>query len=82
MLGRSGVCERVNVEGIDIKLRNFIRGRERWELRIGGGQTGLPYDDEGMDVVVFEEVVEHLHDTDTPVREIERVLKQIGRAHV
>lgn len=74
----SGVCDRLNMHGIDIKLRNFIHERERWDLRIGDVQTGLPYDDKSMDVIVFEQVLEHLHDTDTPLREIERVLKPGG----
>jgi len=40
----------------------------------------LPYDDDSFDVVHANQVIEHLHDTDTFVSEIYRILKPGGYA--
>ncbi len=48
------------------------------DVHRGDLNASLPYDDETFDVVCSHQVIEHLSDTDTFVREIFRVLKPGG----
>jgi len=41
---------------------------------------GLPFEDETFDVITANQIIEHLYNTDTFIREVWRVLKQGGYA--
>jgi SAM-dependent methyltransferase len=77
-LEASQLEERLVLHGVDIAIRKDLYAPEAWRLKVSDVSRGLPYPDESMDVVVFEQVLEHLWDVVTPVREIERVLRPGG----
>lgn len=73
-----GLEPRLRLHGLDRAIRPDLYRPDAWELRVGDAERALPYEDASMDVVVFEQVLEHLWDIDTPLREIERVLRPGG----
>jgi SAM-dependent methyltransferase len=72
--------------GCDIELPRLREGRER---SIAGGLErssflaaageSLPFEDQSLDVVVLNEVIEHVADDRTTLREVARVLRPDGR---
>jgi len=51
--------------------------RSRIDVRLD--VSGLPFKDEAFDVVLFTEVIEHVHESTRAISEIRRVLKKEGR---
>ena len=45
-------------------------------------QDRIPYDDESFDLVLSHDVIEHVDDPETSLREIRRVLRPGGRAYI
>lgn len=48
------------------------------QVHVGGIEDGLPYEDGSFDIVLSNQVIEHVHDTDAFVRECARVLAPDG----
>lgn len=76
----AGVADRFEFHGIDIDAGRLaaIYGRERWRLTQGNIEEGLPYRVGQFDVVVCEQVLEHLQEPARALREIGRVLRPGG----
>ena len=72
------LLDRLTLHGLDLEIRADLYKPEAWSLTVGNAEEKLPYDDASMDIVVFEQVLEHLWDIETPIREIERVLRDDG----
>jgi SAM-dependent methyltransferase len=72
--------------GLDVELPRLVEARERsaeggWhgtEFLAGAGEA-LPFADRSLDVVVLNEVIEHVADDRATLREVERVLTDRGR---
>lgn len=58
--------------------RVALAKRQGWESRYSDLNYKIPYDDEYFDVVHAGQLIEHLNDTDTFVKEIRRTLKPGG----
>jgi 2-polyprenyl-3-methyl-5-hydroxy-6-metoxy-1,4-benzoquinol methylase len=53
--------------------------RECWASVIQCGLTqGVPHPDDTFDMVICEQLLEHLHDPAAVIRELVRVLKQLA----
>ena len=79
-LEAEGVADRIEFHGVDLspkRLENMYRP-ERWSLVQANVERGVPFDTASFDVVVCEQVLEHLHDPQGVIREIARVLKPDG----
>jgi SAM-dependent methyltransferase len=71
---------RVRLTGIDLdpRLPERLHGRERWRAALADASRGLPFRDGAFDVVVCEQVLEHLHGPERLVAEAARVLRPGG----
>jgi len=65
-----------------VESRAAIAAHRGVHVRVGDLNEPFPFDDETFDVVVSNQVIEHLHDTDNFVRETHRVLRRGGFAVV
>lgn len=79
-LQAEGCAERFSFHGVDVNTRRLenIFQPESWQLKQADVQDGLPYDDDRFDVVICEQVLEHLRNPDFVVKELSRVLKPKG----
>jgi|DewCreStandDraft_5_1066085.scaffolds.fasta_scaffold29717_1 ubiquinone/menaquinone biosynthesis C-methylase UbiE len=67
--------------GLDIDANRVKKARERGiKAIVHDANTRLPYEDDCFDVVVTNQLLEHLNDTDGFFREVRRVLKPGGYA--
>jgi len=67
------------ISGIDIVESKIIEAREqKIEIHKADLNNKLPFADESFDIIIGNQVIEHLSDTDIFVREIHRVLKNGG----
>lgn len=75
-----GVTDRIRFHGIELDPRRLadVHGGSRWRLKQGDVEKGLPYGDECFDVVVCEQVLEHLKAPGRAVAEMTRVLRPGG----
>jgi len=75
------ITDRFNWAGID--LRRFPSteraGGDKWDIKIANLEDGLPYPDNTFDIVVAEQILEHLKDVPFAVSELERVTRVGGR---
>jgi len=74
--------EHVRYHAVDIfpKGKEFVYKHQDWQLHHIDLSTGLPgLKDSAYDLIVCEQVLEHLHDPGFALREIERVLRPGGR---
>lgn len=71
-----GVADRIAFHGIDNSARRLsaIYAAPRWSLTLGDVQAGLPFPDRRFDVVVCEQLLEHVPDPRAVAAEMARVL--------
>jgi SAM-dependent methyltransferase len=79
-LEAEGVAAHIEFHGVDLSPKRLVNvyRPERWSLVQANVEHGLPFDTASFDVVVCEQVLEHLHDPQGVVDEIARVLKPDG----
>jgi SAM-dependent methyltransferase len=79
-LDHYGSADMVSFYGIDINNRRLstIYGKERWKLILADVTEGLPYPPNRFDIVVCEQVLEHLRNPEFVIRQMERVLRPGG----
>jgi len=72
-----GIAENILWHGIDIKRvpSEKVAGSDRWDIKLGNIAEGLPYEDEIFDVIIAEQILEHLKAPGTALEEIFRVAK-------
>ena len=72
-----GLDQGISFFGIDNAQERHDRlfEPERWEFRLLDVEKGLPYPDASFDIVICEQVLEHLEHPDAVLREISRVIK-------
>lgn len=76
-----GALDSFEFHAIEIDPHRIDRlyGKERWrEIKNVDLTEGAPYQDEFFDVVVCEQVLEHLHDADSILKDLVRVLRPGG----
>jgi SAM-dependent methyltransferase len=75
-----GVGHRIAFHGVDNSPRRLgaVFGGDRWELKQADVSQGLPYPDGRFDIVVCEQLLEHVPNADAVARELIRVLKSGG----
>lgn len=76
-LNSHGVSDRIQWHGIDLRRtpQAELFGADRYQIKLANVAEGLPYGDDTFDIVVAEQILEHLHDPETAVREIYRVAR-------
>lgn len=72
-----GVADRIEWHGIDIRRlpHEEVAGSKHYRIELANVEEGLPYDDNFFDVIVAEQILEHLYRPDLAVAEIYRVAK-------
>ncbi len=69
--------------GLDISQDSVVKARRRYgneNIRyVVGDSCALPFDDDSFDVVVANEMIEHIEDTGSLIDEVKRVLRPNGR---
>lgn len=75
-----GCVDRIRFVGLDVNPRRLadIYGSERWTLLQHNIEAGLPFEDASYDVIVCEQVLEHLQTPQAAVAEMARVLRPGG----
>lgn len=76
----TGAADRVALFGIDLdpRLPERLHGRDRWRAALADASRGLPFRSGAFDVVVCEQVLEHLDDPQALFAEAARVLRPGG----
>ncbi len=77
-----GSIDKINFHGIDINPNRLetLYKNEEWKLTRGDVSDGLPFPDAQFDIVVCEQVLEHLPNPEFTLREIARVMRPGGLA--
>jgi SAM-dependent methyltransferase len=75
-----GVADQIDFYGIDLKQRRLasVYSPQRWHLFQGDVEKGIPFKAERFDIVVCEQVLEHLTNPPAAIDEIARVLRPDG----
>lgn len=75
-----GIAERVRWFGVDLdpRLPERLHHAEAWRAVLADVSRGLPFSDTAFDIVLCEQVLEHLDDPGAALREIARVLRPGG----
>lgn len=75
-----GVADRITFHGIDNSSRRLaaVYAAPRWNLALGDVQAGLPFPDSRFDVVVCEQLLEHVPDPRAVAADMVRVLAPGG----
>lgn len=71
------VEHKIDWHGIDIRRtpQEKLAGADAYNIKLANIANGLPYDDNSFDIIVAEQILEHLKDPAFAVREISRVAK-------
>lgn len=77
----SGIADRFDWYGVDLSRfpPESREGGEKWSIEIANIEDGLPYPDGYFDIVIAEQILEHLHKVDYSISELSRVTKRGGR---
>lgn len=75
-----GIDRRLALHAVDLKPERLERvyRRDDWQLHRGDAQERLPFDDASFDIVVSEQLLEHLVHPERTIAEIGRVLRPGG----
>lgn len=68
--------------GIDLAFNPLAKSKEKRILPVQANAIKLPFSNESFDVVISTDVLEHIPDAETAVKEIRRVLKLGGKAFI
>jgi SAM-dependent methyltransferase len=75
-----GLADRFDFIGLDIapERHGDVYANNPWDIRQGDAQESLEFADSSVDVVVCEQLLEHLEYPEKCIAEIKRVLKEDG----
>jgi SAM-dependent methyltransferase len=75
-----GVADQIDFYGIDLKQRRLssVYSPQRWHLFQGDIEKGIPFKAGKFDIVLCEQVLEHLTNPPAAINEIARVLRPNG----
>ncbi len=75
-----GVGDRFEMNGIDIdpERKSDVYAGNPWNVQLGNAEDNLPFDDNSLDVVICEQLLEHLNHPETVIRNVHRVLRPGG----
>lgn len=75
-----GIADGIAWHGVDLdpRLAERLHGRERWRAVLADAARGLPFADAAFDIVLCEQVLEHLDDPAAVLRDVARVLRPGG----
>ena len=79
-LGAAGIAEEFNLSGIDIdpeRKADVFQGGD-WQIKFGNAEEPLAFADNSLDVVICEQLLEHLNHPEKVIQEVHRVLKPQG----
>lgn len=70
-----GVDESIDWHGIDLRRvpSDTLAGAGKYDIKLADVEEGLPYDDGIFDIIVAEQILEHLDNPANAIREIYRV---------
>lgn len=76
-VNKLGISENISWHGIDIRRvpSEKVAGSDRWDIKLGNIEEGLPYEDGFFDVIIAEQILEHLKAPGTALEAIFRVAK-------
>jgi SAM-dependent methyltransferase len=79
-LEAAGVADRIRFHAVDLKPQRLdkVYARDRWQLTQADVNDGLPFPDATFDVLICEQVLEHLTDARRSIAEMARVLRPGG----
>ena len=71
-----GVSDRIDFHGIELHqyMLDRIKTPERWKLFLGDIEKGLPFEKNSFDIILCEQILEHLNNPAAVLHEIARVL--------
>jgi ubiquinone/menaquinone biosynthesis C-methylase UbiE len=75
------LTERIRFVGLDNNPERrlaHVHGGDRWTLVHGDAEQKLPFDPHAFDVVIAEQILEHLHTPEATLTEMARVLRPGG----
>lgn len=75
-----GLSDQFELMGIDIEpgRHDDVYANNPWDIRQGDAEAGLDFADQSLDVVVCEQLLEHLNHPQQCLKEVARVLKPDG----
>ena len=75
-----GIAERFNLTGMDINPRrkDDVYAGNPWNIVAGDAEQDLDYPDDSLDVVICEQLLEHLNHPDVVLKNVQRVLRPGG----
>lgn len=79
-LDHKGLSDKIEFYGIDLNPERLdtIFGKTRWNLQKGDLEKGLPFPDAFFDICICEQVLEHLYDPVSSLKELQRVVRPEG----
>ena len=79
-LQAQGIAQRFNLLGVDIApdRKDDVYADNPWQIIAGDAEQPLEFDDNSFDVVVSEQLLEHLHNPEQLIGEFHRILKPDG----
>lgn len=74
------ISDKINLFGLDLMVDRLagVYGSERWKLTRGNIEKGIPFQDNSFDLILCEQLLEHLNDPKAAVIELNRVIKPGG----
>ena len=75
-----GAADRIRFSGVDLKLRRLdsVYSPHKWDLKQCDVEQGLPFKPASFDIVVSEQLLEHLNKPEVVISEAARVLRPGG----
>ncbi len=79
-LQAEGLDQRFDFVGLDLEpgRHDDVYANNPWDIRQGDAEAGLDFADDSLDVVVCEQLLEHLNHPERVMREVRRVLRPDG----
>lgn len=79
-IDKKGVGEKLDLYGLDLmpKRLDSVYGSERWKLFQGDIEGGIPFEDKSFEIVLCEQLLEHLNEPNEAIKELSRVMKKDG----